>query len=141
MTNFMRIERSTAGFVALGSFVIGLAALALPAGVVVGAPIRGYTLFVASFGSFAGPFHQWQDFYIALSSLVNVALYLVLPLALIRGIWLRPMTVVAWVSAAYVATLPEVVLIGTSMAYYAWLLAVVFAGCGFLGLARQQSAA
>ena len=137
----MRTERSTAGFVALGGFVIGLVALALPAGVVVGVPIRGYTLLVASFGSLAGPFHQWQDFYIALSSLVNVALYLVLPLALIRGIWFRPLMFVAWASAAYVVTLPEVVSVGTSLAWFAWLLAVVLAGCGFLGLARQQSAA
>lgn len=141
MTNFMRIERSAASLVVLGSFVIALVALALPAGVVVGVPIRGYTLFVASFGILAGPFNQWQDFYVALSSLVNVALYLVLPLALIRGIWLRLLAVVGWVSAAYVVTLPQVISVGTSLAYYAWLLAMVFAGCGFLGLARRQSAA
>ena len=70
----MRIERTTAASFVLGSQVIGILALALPGGVVFGAPIRGYTLFVASFGSLAGPFHQWQDYYIALSALVNFAL-------------------------------------------------------------------
>ncbi len=141
MPNFMRTEKSTATLFAFGSLVIGLIALALPAGVVFGAPIRGYTLFVASFGSLAGPFRQWQDCYIALSSLVNVALYLVLPFGVIRGVWLRPLVVVAWLGSAYVVSLPAVVSVATSMAYFAWLLAFMFAAYGFLGLARQQPAA
>ena len=124
----------------LGSQVIGILALALPAGFVFGAPIRGYTLFVASFGSLAGPFHQWQDYYIALSALVNFALYLMLPFAVIRGIWLRQAAAVSWLSAAYVASLPVLVSINTSMAYCAWLLAVVLAACGTHPLARKQPA-
>jgi hypothetical protein len=134
----MRTERTTQVSFAFGSLTIGILALALPAGVVFGAPIRGYTLLAASFGSLAGPFHQWQDYYIALSSLVNVAIYVVVPFAVIRGIWLRKLKIVAWLCAGYVATLPAMVSIDTSMAYYAWLLAVVCAAFACVTLSERQ---
>jgi hypothetical protein len=137
---FARRPRSIAALFVFGGTTAALVALVLPAGVFLGAPIHGYTLLLASFASLAGPFHQWQDFYIALSAPVNVALYLVLPLAVTRAPWLRPLAIVAWLCAAYVASYPVAFSESTSSAYFAWLAAAILSASGYVGLTRRHAA-
>jgi len=125
--------------IVLGGLVIAVVALALPATVVAGVTVRGYSLLIASFAAIGGPFHEWQDFYIGLSAFENVLLYVVLPVAAIRRIWPRQFASVACLGAVYIATVPAVIGGALGLAYYAWLLAAVVVAAGFLGLARLYS--
>jgi len=118
---------------------IGLISLVLPAGTVLGAPIRAYELLLASFGSWAGPFRQWQDYYIALAGIVNVTLFLVVPMSLVWGLWRGPLAAIAGLGAAYVISFSAVFPTQTNAAYFGWLAAVICAAYGCLQLARQAT--
>lgn len=123
----------------LAGFAIGLASLTLPAGRVVGAPIRGYTLLLASLASFGGPFKGWQDAYIALAGVANVALFVVLPVGLVRESCRAPLAVAACLSVVYALTVPSVLDLEPSAAFYAWIIAIAFATSGYVRLAWRSA--
>jgi len=114
----------------LGGLAMGMVSLVLPAVTFLGAPLRGYELLLLSFASSAGPFRQWQDGYIALASLVNVALFLVLPISLAWSVWPRPVAVIAGFCAAYVVSFPIVLSYQPYPAYVLWLAAVACSAYG-----------
>lgn len=120
----------------IGGLAMGMVSLVLPAGTFLGAPLRGYELLLLSFASLAGPFRQWQDGYIALASLVNAALLLVLPVSLAWRVWRRPAAVIAGLCAGYVVSFPIVFSYQPNPAYVLWLAAVACSACGCYRLAR-----
>jgi len=120
----------------LGGLAMGIVSLVLPAGAFLGAPLRGYELLLLSFASLAGPFRQWQDGYIALASLVNAALFLVLPISLAWSVWRRPVAVIAGFCAVYVVSFPIVFSYHPNPAYVLWLAAIACSAYGCYQLAR-----
>jgi len=111
----------------------GLIALALPAGLVLGTPIRGYVLLFASLAAWAGPFGRWQDCYMALAAVVNIVLFVVLPISLLWGSRRALLAVITTLSAAYAISFAAIYPAEMSAASIAWLVANIFAAVGCLG--------
>ncbi len=131
----IKAESAVGTRLVLVGLAVGLVSLVLPAGVVLGAPITGYELLIGSFASWAGPFHQWQDYYITLAAVVNVALFLVLPVGLIWRARRATFAAIAVLSAVYVISFPAV-FPQTNEAYFAWLVAISCIAFGHVRLAR-----